>query len=252
VDRLQAQGAVAGRNLAGAGAEFTGLPRSSTLKVLGLDLFSVGQIVPHDAGGQVVEEEIEGRYYRFVFHEGRLSGAILLGDTQLMAVTKKAVEEKRDCARVLRAGSTAQSVMGYLGEAGSAPLRARPAGRTPGSPQPAGPPAALAARRRYRCPVCGYVYDEQQEGELWSELPDDWACPACGAAKSTFEPHDTQPGGPRPAASGKRALAHRVFGYVFLALYVLLMWEMVPRLWTYQIELPARTVMHMSLGIAIG
>ncbi len=46
--------------------------------------------------------------------------------------------------------------------------------------------------------------------------------------------------------------AHRVFGYVFLAIYVVLMWQMVPRLWSYQIEFPARTVVHMSLGMAIG
>ena len=30
------------------------------------------------------------------------------------------------------------------------------------------------------------------------------------------------------------------------------MWQMVPRLWTYQIELPARTVVHLTLGITIG
>jgi cytochrome c553 len=30
------------------------------------------------------------------------------------------------------------------------------------------------------------------------------------------------------------------------------MWQMVPRLWAYQIELPARTVMHLALGISIG
>ncbi|HPM81051.1 MAG TPA: FAD-dependent oxidoreductase [Candidatus Anammoximicrobium sp.] len=252
----QAQGAIAGRNLAGAGAEFTGLPRSSTLKVLGLDLFSIGQIMPPEAGGQVIEQETGGRYYRFVFQDGRLVGAILLGDTQLMAVTKKAVEEKRDCTSVLRAGSTAQSVMGYLGEAGSASLRLRPAGHTPGSHPPADKPAASTGGRRYRCPVCGYVYDEQQEAASWAELPDDWVCPGCGAPKSTFVPEAPEVGGPSPPVSGgvtgKLALAHRVFGYVFLALYVLLMWEMVPRLWTYQIELPARTVMHMSLGIAVG
>jgi mono/diheme cytochrome c family protein len=45
---------------------------------------------------------------------------------------------------------------------------------------------------------------------------------------------------------------HRVFGYVFLAIYVFLMLQMVPRLWTYQIEFPARTVVHISLGMAIG
>ncbi len=45
---------------------------------------------------------------------------------------------------------------------------------------------------------------------------------------------------------------HRLFGWVFVAIYVYLMWDMVPRLWSYQIELPARTVIHLTLGLAIG
>jgi hypothetical protein len=44
----------------------------------------------------------------------------------------------------------------------------------------------------------------------------------------------------------------RLMGYVFVLIYVYLMWDMVPRLWTYQIELPTRTVVHLALGIAIG
>lgn len=45
---------------------------------------------------------------------------------------------------------------------------------------------------------------------------------------------------------------HRIFGYVFVGIYIVLMWDMVPRLWSYQIELPARTVLHLTLGIAVG
>ena len=45
---------------------------------------------------------------------------------------------------------------------------------------------------------------------------------------------------------------HRLFGWVFVGIYVYLMWDMVPRLWSYQIELPARTVIHLTLGLAIG
>ncbi|MCR4621164.1 MAG: rubredoxin [Clostridiales bacterium] len=40
---------------------------------------------------------------------------------------------------------------------------------------------------RYICSICGYVYDEA-ENTPWSELPDDWRCPLCGAAKSDFVP----------------------------------------------------------------
>ena len=49
---------------------------------------------------------------------------------------------------------------------------------------------------RWRCPSCGYTYDEQhghpREGFLagtpWSEVPDEWACPDCGVRdKVDFE-----------------------------------------------------------------
>ena len=39
---------------------------------------------------------------------------------------------------------------------------------------------------RYICQVCGYVYDEDQEGVPFAQLPDDWKCPWCGAAKDAF------------------------------------------------------------------
>jgi len=46
--------------------------------------------------------------------------------------------------------------------------------------------------------------------------------------------------------------AHRILGWAFVLIYVLLMIQMVPRLWTYQVELPARTVAHLFLGLTIG
>ena len=47
-------------------------------------------------------------------------------------------------------------------------------------------------------------------------------------------------------------VVHRLLGYVFVAIYVYLMIQMVPRMWTYQIELPARTVIHLAIGFTIG
>jgi rubredoxin len=56
---------------------------------------------------------------------------------------------------------------------------------------------ARAVVSRYRCPTCGYVYDEEAghpregfpAGTPWSEVPDDWACPDCGVRdKIDFEP----------------------------------------------------------------
>ncbi|UCE42896.1 MAG: rubredoxin [Candidatus Aminicenantes bacterium] len=41
--------------------------------------------------------------------------------------------------------------------------------------------------RKWKCSVCGYVYDENKEGVLFEELPADWTCPQCGAPKSAFK-----------------------------------------------------------------
>ena len=45
---------------------------------------------------------------------------------------------------------------------------------------------------------------------------------------------------------------HRVLGWVYVVIYVVMMAEMVPRLWEYQVELPPRTVAHMCFGFMIG
>lgn len=41
---------------------------------------------------------------------------------------------------------------------------------------------------KYICQICGYVYDNAKEKVPFEELPDDWKCPLCGAAKSDFKP----------------------------------------------------------------
>lgn len=45
---------------------------------------------------------------------------------------------------------------------------------------------------------------------------------------------------------------HRVVGLSFVAIYVVMMIFMIPRLWQYQVELPARTVIHATCAIVIG
>jgi rubredoxin len=49
---------------------------------------------------------------------------------------------------------------------------------------------------KYRCKVCGYIYDPAKgdpdngvnPGTEFADLPDGWICPACGAPKESFEP----------------------------------------------------------------
>ena len=52
-----------------------------------------------------------------------------------------------------------------------------------------------SAVSKYKCTVCGYIYDPAagdpdngvEPGTSFESLPDDWTCPVCGAAKSEFE-----------------------------------------------------------------
>lgn len=52
----------------------------------------------------------------------------------------------------------------------------------------------MAEFRKYKCKTCGHIYDEAEgdpksgaaPGTLWEDLPDDWECPNCGAAKVMF------------------------------------------------------------------
>ncbi|HOO18687.1 MAG TPA: flavin reductase [Paludibacteraceae bacterium] len=40
--------------------------------------------------------------------------------------------------------------------------------------------------KKFKCLVCGYIYDEAQEKVKFEDLPDDWVCPLCGTSKSEF------------------------------------------------------------------
>jgi nitrite reductase (NADH) large subunit len=110
----QFQGSIAGMNAAGEKAEFAGVARSNMLKVLGVDLFSIGQIVLDDASFEAVEAEIDGKYYDFVFHDNYLVGSILLGDTSLSAGIKNVIEKHIDCSKVLQIHPGVPEILSFL------------------------------------------------------------------------------------------------------------------------------------------
>lgn len=49
--------------------------------------------------------------------------------------------------------------------------------------------------RKWRCIICNHIYDEAEgdpdsgvlPGTKMEDVPDDWCCPDCGAAKADFE-----------------------------------------------------------------
>ena len=101
-------------NAAGARIEFGGIPRSHTLKVLGLNMMSIGKFEPEDGSYRVIEDEDGGGYRRFVFRDSRLVGAILLGDTSLATAVTKALKSRADFSRVVSGPATAQAVVERL------------------------------------------------------------------------------------------------------------------------------------------
>lgn len=110
----QFQGTLAGLNAAGQRSAFGGIPRSNVLKVLDLHVFSIGQFEPPDAAARVLDQETDGTYLRFVFQEGRLCGAILIGRIGLDAMLKTAIEHGRDFSTILVQRPTASDFADYL------------------------------------------------------------------------------------------------------------------------------------------
>ena len=57
------------------------------------------------------------------------------------------------------------------------------------------PKEAANKMAKYKCTVCGYIYDPEKgdpdggikPGTFFEAIPDDWVCPVCGAAKDQFE-----------------------------------------------------------------
>ena len=39
---------------------------------------------------------------------------------------------------------------------------------------------------KYRCKICGYIFDEEVEKKNWTEVPDSYVCPMCFVGKAMF------------------------------------------------------------------
>jgi nitrite reductase (NADH) large subunit len=110
------QGTVAGLAASGADATFSGQPRSNTLKVLGIELTSIGQFEPVDGSYVAVSERSDRRYLHFVFRHGLLVGTILLGDASLAGSARAAIDGKTDWSDLLRGAPSAAVVAARLEE----------------------------------------------------------------------------------------------------------------------------------------
>lgn len=101
VKPLYEQGAVLAKHICGISTEgYKGSVLSTQLKISGVDVFSIGQLDGGDEEKAVtVFNSVDGVYKKMVFHENKLVGAVLYGDTTEsgrlleLIVKKKDVEE---------------------------------------------------------------------------------------------------------------------------------------------------------------
>ena len=91
------QGKVAGAAMAGQMVKYEGTVVSNTLKVVGIDLFSAGEIDAEGTLESIVWKDEAGKTYRkLVIKENVLVGAILLGDIRGSHEIQQAIKARKD------------------------------------------------------------------------------------------------------------------------------------------------------------
>lgn len=103
------QGRVAGTSAAGGRARYRPVAPSSVVQVLETGIFSVGQT---DGPRVLVRDRGPRGYTRLVFEDGRLVGAVLIGDVQAGPRLKAAVDARTTVA--LRPDATVEEVLNLL------------------------------------------------------------------------------------------------------------------------------------------
>lgn len=82
------QGTVAGLAIAGENKHYKGSVMSAKLKVAGIELASIGRI-EEEPGDEITKDKKDNTYKKVIRKDGKLAGAILLGDTSEFNELKK-------------------------------------------------------------------------------------------------------------------------------------------------------------------
>jgi NAD(P)H-nitrite reductase large subunit len=80
---------------------YDGTVPSTTLKVLGIDLTSIGSITAEDDSFQELRQAdpAKGIYQKLVLHDGRIVGAILMGAKERVPAVTRLIKEGTDVSR---------------------------------------------------------------------------------------------------------------------------------------------------------
>ncbi|UCB50213.1 MAG: NAD(P)/FAD-dependent oxidoreductase [Deltaproteobacteria bacterium] len=93
------QGKIAGINMAGGKATYNGTTMANTLKVVGVDLASAGNIDAENEFESKVATEGD-QYKKIVLENNQIIGCIMLGDTKGFTEITKMMSEKRDVSQI--------------------------------------------------------------------------------------------------------------------------------------------------------
>jgi nitrite reductase (NADH) large subunit len=133
--------------------EYQGTVPKNTLKIVGIDLTSVGIFDPADtdlvgAGWEILKniDKKGGCYKKIVIKENRLKGAIIFGEPDAIPYVNKNIEQ------LIKEGELREAINLYI----------------------------------WICGGCGNEYDEAKMELLFKDLPEDWKCPKCKTPKNRF------------------------------------------------------------------
>ncbi|NVM18075.1 MAG: FAD-dependent oxidoreductase [Candidatus Lokiarchaeota archaeon] len=132
--------------------EYKGTTPKNTLKIVGMELTSIGIFNPSkEEGGSWDILKRAGKddccYQKLILKDNTLKGAILFGDNKAMSFVYKKMEQD----------VTREELMDIL------------------------------ELYIYICSNCGAEYDETKREFLFKDLPDDWKCPNCKHPKEGFK-----------------------------------------------------------------
>ncbi len=130
--------------------EYIGTTPKNTLKIVGLDLTSVGVFDPQKEPGWEVLRKIDKKskcYVKIVLKDNKLKGAILFGEKEAIPYVNQNIENNVDKEEV-------KKVFHF---------------------------------DKWICDECSWEYDESKLETAFDSLADDYRCPGCKASKSSFK-----------------------------------------------------------------
>jgi len=132
--------------------EYKGTTPKNTLKIVGMELTSIGVFDPskEEGGGWDILKKADKDdccYQKLIMKDNTLKGAILFGDNKAMSFVYKKMEQE----------VTREELMEIL------------------------------ELYLYVCSNCGAEYDETKMEMLFKDLPEDWKCPNCKKSKEGFK-----------------------------------------------------------------